>query len=429
MTNPAEMTVLTSVSRVYATKRIRRDRKTGKVIKTPYGLEKHFGVTPVSLSGFERLSRCLDRLTQRPFAFVIRGEPLPGIDMTKARRLVHADPETGECATFEEAPRRWFAVDMDRIKCPPLTSPVDDPDDAIEHLIGLLPPELGDASCWWQFTCSQSLPGTEDRLSARLWFWLAEPLDGASLTRWALSANKGCEGTLIDPSIYRAVQPHYVAAPIFEDGMRDPLPRRHGIRKGLDEAVSLVIPKASADDPYVGSTGYVGISIEGHLAQIGGDRGFRAPMVSAIAAYFSANGANAEPEAITRRVREAIAAAPLGGRTDADIARYRSDRHLNNIIGWVRARERANPAPRQSFSDMLDGLAAKVPIGAERQRAVRMLAEHLLRRLYSPKLAAALTADWNAVHCAPPLLPDQIEMIVTEAARKQIRVLGARHAA
>jgi hypothetical protein len=133
--------------------------------------------------------------------------------------------------------------------------------------------------------------------------------------------------------------------------MRDPLPRRHGVRVGLDKAVTLLIPEPSAEDPYVEGEGYVGLGIEGHLAEIGGERGFRAPMVSAIAAYFTANGADTNPEPIKGSVREAIARADPGERGAADIARYCSDRHLNDIVGWVRARERANPRPASADSN------------------------------------------------------------------------------
>ena len=421
----SDLTVLTSVSRLYATKRIRQHVKTGRLIKSPYGLETHFQVQIVELTGFGHLCGCLGRLTERPFSFVIRGEPLPAIDLNNARRLLHPDPETGECATFAEAPRRWFAVDIDKVTCPAATSPVEDPADAIEYLIRLLPPELADASCWWQFTSSQSLPGYEDKLSARLWFWLAEPFDDAALTRWALNANKGFGWQLVDPALYRTVQPHYVAAPIFEGEMRDPLPVRHGVRRGLDEAVSLLIPEPSAEDPYVAGDGYVGLGVEGHLAQIGGDRGFRQPMLSAIAAYFATAGADADPEPIKNRVREAIDRARPGGRTEADLARYRSDRHLNGIVGWLRVRERANPRPpRKDFFEMLDGLGSSVPVGPERHQAVRVVAEHLLRRLdRCPHLAAALVKSWNEVCCVPPLDVQKVDDIVHKAAMRQLRAI------
>jgi hypothetical protein len=418
----ASLTALFSVSNMYATKRIRQHRKTGKVIKTDYGCEKYFWVKQVGLTGFDHLCKCLDTLTQRPFAFVIRGEPLPDADLNKTRRLARPDPATGEIATFAEAERSWFAVDLDKIRRPVAVDPVADPDGAIEYLIGLLPPELHDASCWWQFTCSQNLPGCEDTLSARLWFWLLDPLGDAALTRWANCANK--VGKLIDASLYRVVQPHYVADPIFEEGMRDPLPRRHGVRIGLDDAVSLLIPEPSIDDPYVGGEGYVGLGIEGHLAEIGGERGFRTPMVSAIAAHFTANGAEANPEPIKARVRKAIANADPGGRTAAEIDRYCSDRHLNDIIAWVRARERTRPppeAPVQTPAEFLKALGSSVPIGTERVKATRAIAQHLLRqRFLNPHLAVSLVESWNAVHCAPPLPSEEVRAITTALAAREI---------
>jgi len=418
----SRMFVLFSISNLYATKRIRQDRKTGKIIKTPYGLETHFRVSQVDLHGFDHLCRCLDRLTRRPTAFVIRGAPLPDTDLSKTRRLVHPDPVTGEPPTFAAAERSWFATDLDKIKCPVAIDPVTDPDGAIEHLIGLLPPELHDASCWWQFTCSQSLPGCEDTLSARLWYWLLEPLDDAAVTRWADCANQ--VGKLIDRSIYRAVQPHYVANPIFEEGMPDPLPRRHGVRVGLDNAVSLLIPEPSVDDPYVGGEGYIGIGIEGHLLEIGGERGFRAPMVSAIAAYFAANGAEANPEPIKAKVREAIGRADPGGRSASDLDRYCSDRHLNDIVGWVRARERVNPrsaTPAQTASEFLQSLGSSVPIGSERGKAIRAIAQHLLRqRFLNPHLAVSLVESWNQVHCTPPLPDEQVRAIAAALAAREI---------
>jgi hypothetical protein len=427
----ALLPVLFSVSNLYATKRIRLHRKTGQLIKTDYGREKHFRIQQVDLNGFDHMCKCLDRLTRRPFAFVIRGAPLPGIDLDNTRRLAHNDPETGEAAAFATHERSWFAADIDKLRRPVAIDPVADPEGAVEYLIGLLPPELQDASCWWQFTCSQSLPGCEDTLSTRLWFWLREPLDDAALTRWAHCANK--TGTLVDASVYRVVQPHYVADPVFEEGMRDPLPRRHGVRIGLDKAVSLLIPEPSVEDPYIGGEGYVGLGIAGHLAEIGGERGFRAPMVSAIAAYFTANGADANPEPIKARVREAIGQADPGGRTAAEIDRYCSDRHLNDIIGWVRARERVNPrpaTPAHTPAEFLQSIGSSVPVGNERVRATRAIAGHLLRqRFLNPHLAVALVESWNQTHCTPPLPGEQVRAIAAAVASRVINsIKKANHA-
>jgi hypothetical protein len=418
MTNPARLVTLTSISGLFMTKHIRQARKTGKIIKTPYGMEKLFTVTTVDLTGFGQLCRCLDTLTGRPFMFVIRGEMLPGADGKKTRRLVHPDPETGEVATFEPAARTWFAVDIDKVKKPVAIDPVTDPEGAIEHLIGLLPPELHDASCWWQLTCSQSLPGNEETLSARLWFWLAEPLDDASLTRWARATNKSAGHKLIDDSLYRAIQPHYVANPIFEDGMRDPLPRRHGVRTGLDEAVTLVIPDPDPTDPENwADEGFVGRGVDTYLGDIGGDRGFRAGMMGAIASYYATNGPDANPEKIKDLVRKSILNAPRGDRGDRDIDRYLSDRHLNEMIGWVRGRERQNPKRQRRLRPDIEQIAISVPVGEERAPAVRAIADKLLKCKNLPAaMALSLTEAFNEAHCSPPLPRDQVRSFVNTLA-------------
>jgi hypothetical protein len=418
MSNPFGLTILFSVNALIMTKTIRRDRKSGKLIKSAYGRESHFRVKQVELRGFDHLCTCLDKLTQRPHAFVVRGEPLPGTDLSNTRRLLYPDPETGEVATFAAAARHCFAVDIDKVRKPVAVDPVSDPDGAVEHLIGLLPPELHDASCWWQFTCSQSLPGSEDTLSARLWFWSHDPLDEASLTRWALAANKSIGSQVIDPSLYRAVQPHYLADPVFEN-MVDPLARRHGVRVGLDTLVSLLIPEALTGDPYVVGEGYIGIGVNGHLAEIGGHRGFRGPMLSAIAAYFTGNP-GADPERIKINVREAVNRADPGGRSATNIARYCSDRHLDDFIRWIRARERTRPTPTPSaFVDGLRGLAQSAP-----EAAVARLADHLLRRYVDPVLAVDLCRAWNSARCQRPLQDVDLVQIVDRIGERELTRRG-----
>jgi hypothetical protein len=218
---------------------------------------------------------------------------------------------------------------------------------------------------------------------------------------------------------------HYVASPIFEDGMRDPLPRRHGVRTGLDEAVSLVVPEADSADAYTWSGGGdIGIGVAGFLGQIGGERGFRTPIVAAIASYYASNGADANPEPVKAQLRAAIANAPRGGRSDADITRYCSERHLNDIIGWSRAREKANSRPvpsPQARKEFLKALGRAVPIGNERARAVAAITRHLFRqRFLDPQLAVSLVASWNQVHCAPPLPAEQVRAIATALANREI---------
>jgi hypothetical protein len=421
------MTVLYSVNRLLMTKHISLHHKTGKIVKSAYGAEKHFSVRTSELDGFASMAAGLATLIEQRYAFVIRGELLPGANREKCRRLLHDDPETRDAATFAEAPRYWFAVDIDKAPCPDHVDVILDPDDAIEWMIGLLPPELQDANCWWQFTTSQSLPGYEGTLSARLWFWSLVPLDDASLTRWALAANKATGRKIVDPTLYRAVQPHYIAQPIF-DGLLDPVPRRCGVRTGLDESVSLIIPEPDPANPATyGEGGFVGIGVDAFLAQIGGERGFRSPMVGAVASYFATNGPDVDPEPIKTRLRQAIIAAPRGGRGDAEIARYLSDRHLNEIVGWVRQHERANPRPEANPRGGLDQLATAVPVDGERGPAVRAVAQALVRAFsVPPELARSLVECWNEQHCTPPLTHDQVHHIFNALALREADRVRAR---
>ena len=328
------LTILHSVHQRHAAKRFFRNQKTGKITIRSYDRESHFRVESVEVDDFVGLCAMLDRLAASPFAFMIRGEPLPGINPKHTRRLLHPDKKTGDAATFAAAPRRWLAVDIDHVAAPAATDPATDPEGSIEHLIGLLPGELADASCWWQWTSSQGTPGHEDSLSARLWYWTSEPLADAELRRWAAAANAA--GKVVDPSLYSGVQPHYVAAPAFT-GLADPLPRRSGVRIGLDDEVSLVIPPPDPRNPeMVSGQGYEpGLGVSAYLAGIGGGRGFREPIKSAVASYIATYGSRADCEPLKAAIRAAIAGADPGGRSPEQLARYAGDEHLDALIGWI----------------------------------------------------------------------------------------------
>jgi hypothetical protein len=415
------MIVLCSVNKLLMTKRIALTRKTAKITKSSYGNEKYFSVRRLELGGFAGLAARLTALTEQRHVFIVRGAPLPGTNRERCRRLLH--PDGDDAATFADAPRHWFAIDADKVPAPQHVDFIGDPDGAIEWLIDQLAPELHEASCWWQFTASQGLLGTGHTLSARLWFWSSVPVDCADLKRWGSAANKAAGRKIVDTGLYTAVQPHYVASPIFE-GMPDPVPRRCGVRHGLDEAVLLVVPDPGPADPQsYGEGGFVGRGVEAFVDEIGGERGFRAPMVGAIASYFATNGPDADPAAIKARVRQAIRAAPNGGRNDDDIERYCSECHLNEIIGWVRQRERANPRPKRATAD-LGAVADAVPVAEERTNAVRAIAASLIRCDCIPaRLALSLAEAWNEQHCSPPLPRDQVRAIVNIlAGRQAVRV-------
>ena len=164
------------------------------------------------------------------------------------------------------------------------------------------------------------------------------------LTRWAMAVNQTLGHKLIDPALYRAVQAHYVAKPIFYN-LKDPLPTRCGMRQGLDDALSLLIPPPHpkrSDDP-LGEGYEPGLGVAAYLAEIGGPKGFRGPIVAAIASYVATYGNKADAEPLKRRIRDALAKADPGGRSAGELERYASDDHLDAIIDWVRAQHGDQP--------------------------------------------------------------------------------------
>jgi hypothetical protein len=337
------LTVLISTNKKHAGKQFRLD-KGGAIKNRSYGLETHFRVEGLAVDSIRSLGRALERVSRNPFAFIVRGEPLPDIDRKRARRLLRPDKKTGEPATFVEAARRWVLIDGDAIPCPAAIDPRSDPESAVEHVIGLLPPELHDAWCWWQFSSSQSV-FSDETLSLHLWFWLETPLGGDELKRWAIAVNQAAARKLIDPSLFSAVQAHYVAAPDFVAPLQDPLQRRCGLRKGLDETVSLVIPPPHPKRPEEpGATGYVpGRGVAAYLAMIGGPEGFREPIKKAIASFVGSYGAAADYAELKTAIRKAIGRADPGGRSQDELERYSSDQHLDAIIDAIRGYQGDTP--------------------------------------------------------------------------------------
>ena len=102
------LTVLRSVNRRHAAKRFTFIKKTGELKERDYGNEKYFTVEVLDLTGFDDLCRALDRLSRERYAFIIRGEPLAATNRRHTRRLLKADPKTGDAATFAAVPRHWF---------------------------------------------------------------------------------------------------------------------------------------------------------------------------------------------------------------------------------------------------------------------------------------------------------------------------------
>src|SRR5690242_7448127 len=175
-----------------------------------------FQVARVPVGSLSELAETAESVSRDPLAFIIRGEPLEGVDLRRCRRLLHAQDD-GTPPTFREVPRRSVLFDFDTAEPCRL---FDWRDGALQGLWlrSKLPPEFHSSSFWWQYTSSAGFaPG----LRMRLAFWLDRPVTGEELGRWLATAP-------VDHATLRPVQPIYVARPLLR-GVSDQVPERSGI--------------------------------------------------------------------------------------------------------------------------------------------------------------------------------------------------------
>jgi Primase C terminal 2 (PriCT-2)/Family of unknown function (DUF5906) len=235
-----------------------RDKSATKTIKLgedgvlfaePFTAGGWFNVRIEDCADIYGLSQLLSSLENNSRAMIIRGEPLPEVDLE--RRVRRTKHETAlQKAYFQSASagRRWVWIDFDKIALPPDWDLVSDPIPAVNYLVSLLPPEFRNVSYHWQLSSSAGWknPGL---ISAHLAFWLDRPWHDDELNAWAKAWNAKCGFQLIDPRPFNAVQPHYVAAPNFDDGAIDPLPQRSGFVEKASDEVALVRIESDAAKP------------------------------------------------------------------------------------------------------------------------------------------------------------------------------------
>lgn len=209
-----------------------------------------FKVRQIPVADIRGLSALLFKMEKKPQSCIIRGEPIPEPD-----RQPGGSPGTWTRtnANFTDAPRSWICIDVDGYR-PGFADPVLEPVLAIRDFIAdCLPKEFLDVSFHWQLSSSAGSAKNRHTLKAHLWFWLAEPRSTAEMYSWATAI-----GPSVDRAVFRRVQVHYTAAPIFEAGVPDPVPLRSGLFEGARDEVPLVLTAdmlASVRDPGAGSGG------------------------------------------------------------------------------------------------------------------------------------------------------------------------------
>ena len=151
-------------------------------------------------------------------------------------------------------------VDADGVPEPAGLSMALDPEACAEHVLGLLPEPFHDASCVWQASASAGIrPGCR----LHLWFRLSRPVTSGQAKAWL-------RGSPVDRTIYTPVQPHYTADPVFLDGVYDPVRRRRGLRRGLEDLVEVPDGLEEAPGREVGPVGLTGRELtDADLAELG----------------------------------------------------------------------------------------------------------------------------------------------------------------
>lgn len=198
----------------------------------PYGTAKRFAIEQHRVANIEELSAILRSLEAKPRSCIIRGRPNGTPNPEGLRQNIY----------FDDTPLRAILIDSDKY-VPPLLDPVHEAEAAIEEFIReRLPAAFHSASYHWQLSSSAGHPSKAGTLRVHLWFWLAEPRNGAELNAWSRTAKLEAA---IDTAVFRPVQPHYTAAPVFDDGVTDPVPRRSGFVRKESDSVSLELDAAT----------------------------------------------------------------------------------------------------------------------------------------------------------------------------------------
>ena len=372
----------------------------GKPEKVGFSAGEWFRVQQWAISDIFDLKRLLELLEQEPHIFVIRGFPALDIDLNEpVRRKKNPDAKANGRIWFIEGDGQpWALVDIDKFPVPPEIDPVRDPEGAIDYLIKhALPPALRDVTFVWQWSSSTGMQG-RGRISAHFWFYLDRPMTQRELTAWRrtdewlrqaeeqLARNHpGEKIVIVDPALFRFVQIHYTARPIFEVGVDDPLPQRIGIRIGLRNTASLTVPAIA---PHPASNKIKGHTVrdavkdstqntevdfdvissthgsEAKLKLLGdglGLEGFHRVITASAAAYVSEHGSDFDREALKGRLRQAIHDAPKSLGRETDIQRYTSDEYLDNAIGSAVERFGNDADARKHRSRVVDGIEPTFP--------------------------------------------------------------------
>jgi hypothetical protein len=323
--------------RKLATKTIGLDDHGQPTVTQGYHKQTMFDYRHADAPSITALFVVLKEASRDPNTFAIRGAIREHVNINGkvfARKDIN---KWGDDAHFEECPRCLVMIDMDGLPVDDIDL-INDPEGTATRAIKKhLPDCYQNVSFVWQLSSSAGIGPDNGLLSIHIWFIYDRPVGQDELKAYhALKAPD------VDRAVFQTVQVHYIAAPIFEEGLSDHLPRRIGLVKLEKDEVSLpeLPPEAMTAAHRTigqGSTGTVH-GFENKLKLIGdgeGFNGFHAPLRDSVASYvYGKYKFEVDVVWLKGRLRDAIDKAPKKVGREKDIKFYTSDDYLdNNIIG------------------------------------------------------------------------------------------------
>ena len=335
--------VLMCQSGYFASKTFKK-KANGEVEAKPYDLGSKFTQFEFPVTSIKELSQALTGLEACRQAIVIRGQQVAGLPAEgMVRRTGSGEGEmfTGNFMTPSEG-RRWVMVDVDKCVLPKhLRLSNANLPKILDWVLNQLPVELRDVTCHWQLSSSAGVFST-DLLSIHLWFWLTQPVPDAVLKDWANAFNTEATTVKIDACLFRHVQPHYTAKPVFV-GMRDPFPERSGLLQKVKAAATIKAPEREQHVPVRGKDAKLpihqksaSVGFQARLADIGdhpGGRGFRNALLSAAASYVCTSGAEGtDPQVLYEALRARVLETDASAHTRDEIEERASEATIMPMI-------------------------------------------------------------------------------------------------
>ena len=262
---------------------------------------------------------------------LLRGEPAAFVPPGSFTRR-----QLGE--TLLDRPSELMIYDIDNLSIPAGVDPIADPLGAALYAVSKLPDEHQD--CSFAYAYSAGAGFSRDKLKVKLLLQAAAPIESETLRAYQKGVNEAAGSKLLDPCVTVATQPIYIAPPICEPPLRDPLNgRRYGFWQGLEDRVVLDLNRCKIDGAPSGGT--LGTGWRRHLAAIGGEDGFREPIKRAVcAAVAETGGVPQDLDGLVAEIAATVLAADPGGRDRCTIERYASLTHTLEIARWA-ARQQA----------------------------------------------------------------------------------------